>query len=120
MGTRGEALRAHDDWRRAVEYNIEAGIQTCATGTVLQPDATRDLQFSQWTLIDERLFLQRSRRDTHSANQVETRARRGLDRIDVDVSDDRLFANLPRRALHYGCDCRIRGGVDLDPGGEVC
>ena len=28
--------------------------------------------------------------------------------------------NLSRRASHYGRDRRICGGVDLDPGGEIC
>ena len=43
-----------------------------------------------------------------------------MDRGDGDVFVDWLVADLFGRALHDGCDRRIRGSVDLDPGGEVC
>ena len=43
-----------------------------------------------------------------------------MDRGDGDVFIDWLVADLFGRALHDGCDRRIRGSVDLDPGGEIC
>ena len=43
-----------------------------------------------------------------------------MDRGDCDVSVDWFIEDLSRRELHDGRDRGIRGGVDLDPRGEVC
>ena len=56
----------------------------------------------------------------HGANQVEACASDHMDRLYVDVLVDWAFENLSRRASHDGRDRGICGGVDLDPGGEVC
>lgn len=43
-----------------------------------------------------------------------------MDREYGDVFVDWIVEDLSRRALHDGCDRGIRGGIDLDPRGEVC
>ena len=42
-----------------------------------------------------------------------------MDREYGDVSVDWIVEDLSRRALHDGCDCGVRGGVDLDSRGEI-
>ena len=43
-----------------------------------------------------------------------------MDREYGDVFVDWVIEDLPGCALHDGCYSGIRGGVDLDPGGEIC
>ena len=43
-----------------------------------------------------------------------------MDREYGDVFVDRVIEDLSRGALHDRRDRGVRGGVDLDPGGEIC
>src|SRR6185295_18154688 len=102
-----------------VERDSQTRIQTAATRAFLQPLAAGDVQFSKWTLADERGVLRRARRDSHRADQVEKHARDDLVGVYGNVRVDWLLENLSRRASHDGRDSGFRSGVDLDPGGEV-
>ena len=66
------------------------------------------------------MLLRCARCNPNGADQNEGAANDRVDRMLVDVPVDRFFTNLFGRASHDRRHRRICGGVDLDPGGQIC
>ena len=103
-----------------LEHNPQANLQTTTSGSLLQPACAGIFQFSEWSLTGELLFLWSTRHDSYCAHQEQNNQLFYVDyRRDHGVSD-RTLANLPRGALHDGCNRRFLCGVYLDCGDSIC